>query len=76
MNKQVKVFQVTRLAIIKIQSLQRKRSAVEVVRKMRDPFCDMAYKDLKQLLKSERSRLADAVKSKDFRAAAEIEAKM
>ena len=76
MAREVKKWKGIRLAIIKVQSLHRKRAAVQVVRKMKDPFCDMTYKDLKQLLKAEKTRLSEAVSSKDFRTAAEIEAKM
>jgi myosin heavy subunit len=76
MRKQVKLYKATRLAIIKIQSLQRRRLAAQVVRKIRDPFCDMSYKDLKQLWRAEKERMADAVNCQDFRTAAEIEAKM
>jgi myosin heavy subunit len=76
MNKQLKAFRATKLAIIKIQSLQRRRSAVKVAGKLRDPFCAMTYGDLKQLLKSEKTCMDIAVNEKDFRLAAEIEAKM
>jgi myosin heavy subunit len=75
-TKEAKAYKSTRAAIITVQSLQRKRVAVGVVRKMRDPFCDMTYRDLKELLKAEKERMKEAVNSKDFRAAAAIEAKM
>jgi myosin heavy subunit len=76
MNKQLKAFRATKFAIIKIQSLQRRRSAVKVAGKLRDPLGDMTYGELKQLLKSEKTRMENAVNTKNFRLAAEIESKM
>lgn len=76
MRKQVIMFRATKLTIIKIQSLLRKRIAIRLVQKMRDPFCFMTFKDLKLLLKNEKSRLDVAVRLQDFRCAASIEAKM
>jgi myosin heavy subunit len=62
--------------IVQIQSEQRRRMAVERVRKVRDPFCDMSFKECRRLLLSEQSLFDDAVNSKNFRHAAELEAKM
>lgn len=75
-SKEAKAYKCTRTAIITIQSLQRKRMAVSAVRKLRDPYCDMTYRDLKELLRNEKVRMKEAVNSKNFRAAADIEAKM
>ena len=72
----VKSFRRKKVATIRIQSLQRMRSAILAVRFMKDPFYGMTYKDMKKLLKSEKARLDEAVKSKDFRNAAELEAKV
>eukprot|EP00934_Nitzschia_sp_Nitz4_P007240 Nitzschia sp. Nitz4//scaffold121_size67750//41550//50848//NITZ4_006072-RA/size67750-augustus-gene-0.40-mRNA-1//-1//CDS//3329534363//7230//frame0 len=61
---------------IKIQSFQRRSIAIDRVRKIRDPYCDMTFKDMKALLKSEKERLDKAVSAQDFREAAKIEATM
>jgi len=45
-------------------------------RKMRDPYFDMSYKELKGLLKDQKLCLEKAVSTQDFRKAAEIEIKM
>ena len=58
---------------VKVQSLQRQISAKARVRKIRDPYGDMAYDQLKQLLKSERERLEGFVRDKMFQAAAKLE---
>lgn len=70
------VFNKMKKSATKIQAEQRRRLAVQRVRKLRDPFCDMTYRDLKQLLKSEKQTLEKAVNTKDFRLAAEMEARM
>eukprot|EP00980_Cylindrotheca_fusiformis_P023371 scaffold10429_cov126-Cylindrotheca_fusiformis.AAC.2 len=75
-TKETRAYKSTRAAIVTVQSLQRRRTAISTVRKMRDPFCDMTYKDLKKLLKAEKERMKEAVNSKDFRTAADIEAYM
>jgi myosin heavy subunit len=66
---------VTRV-IVQIQSEQRRKLAVERVRKVRDPFCDMSFRECRHLLRSEQSLFDDAVDSKDFRLAAELEPKV
>jgi myosin heavy subunit len=73
MSKAVRLLKTTRRAAIEIQSLLRRRIAMKIVRNKRDPFCDMTFKDLKALLKSETARMNDAVKTQDFKLAAEIE---
>jgi myosin heavy subunit len=65
-----------RSACITVQALQRCKIAKERVKKLRDPFFDMTYKEVKRLLKTEQSHLETAVSKKDFKAAAELEAKM
>jgi myosin-7 len=75
-EQSVKLYNATRSKIILVQALQRKRMAEKKVRKIRDPYCDHTYKDMKQLLKAEKLALADAVRAQDFKAAAEVEAKM
>jgi myosin heavy subunit len=76
MHRQLRAFQATIREIVKIQSLQRRRSSVKVAGKLRDPLGDMTYGELKQLLKSEKTRMENAVNTKNFRLAAEIESKM
>jgi myosin heavy subunit len=73
MSKAVRLLNTARSAAIKIQSLLRRQIAWKIVRKKRDPFGDMTYKDLKALLKPETARMNDAVKAQDFKLAAEIE---
>ena len=75
-HRQVKLYRSMRTAIIKVQTLQRGRAATQRVKKMRDPYCDLTFKDLKRLLTEETRRMDLAVNSKDFRAAAEIEASL
>ena len=62
--------------ITKVQSVLRQYIAARKVRKLRDPYCDMSYKDLKRLLRDEISRMQEAAEAKNFQAAAEIETKM
>jgi myosin heavy subunit len=73
---QIQRYIVARKAVIKIQSRIRHRSAVQRVRKIRDPYCDMTFKELKRLLRSETSQLEKAATDKDFKTAAQLEAKM
>jgi myosin heavy subunit len=76
MKKVLKVYTCMRASVITIQSLQRKRAAVVTVHKLYDPYFGMTYKDLKELLKSEKARMEEAIDSKDFRVAANTEAQM
>ena len=65
-----------RQALIKLQAEQRRKLAAAKVVRIRDPFYDFSYKDCRALLKAEKERLEEAVKSKKFRRAADLEAKM
>lgn len=76
MSREARSFNAFRTAIIKMQSSQRKRQALAFVRTLRDPFHGMTFKDLKNLLKAEKARLKEAVNTKDFRVAADIEVQM
>jgi myosin heavy subunit len=58
---------------VKLQCLMRKAMACELVKRMRDPYSDMAFKDLDNLYKDQLARMEDAVSSKDFALAANIE---
>lgn len=75
-NKYAGLYKSTRSRIVLIQSVQRRKIAERRVRKIRDPYCDHTYKDMKQLLKSEKIALENAVKAQDFKLAAEKETKM
>jgi len=75
-SKQKKVFRTFRRAIVLLQAEQRRKLAIARVRKIRDPYCDMTFKECKSLLKTEQSSLEKAVAEKDFRLAATLEAKM
>ncbi len=66
-------FVLFRESTIKVQSLQRQISAKARVRKIRDPYGDMTYDQLRELLKSERERLEGFVRDKMFQAAAKLE---
>jgi myosin heavy subunit len=63
-------------AVVKVQAQQRRVASVHIARKLRDPFCDMTYKDLKNLFRKERARMEEAISAKEFQTAAQIEAKM
>jgi myosin heavy subunit len=76
MHTQKKFLKTFIQAVVKVQSQQRKVASVQVARKLRDPFCDMTYKDLKALLRNETSRMDEAIKGNDFQTAASIEGKM
>ena len=76
MQKAVQSLITARAAAVMMQSLLRRRLAVQVARKKRDPFCDMTFQELKELLKSETARMDEAVAAQDFKLAAEIEAKV
>jgi hypothetical protein len=76
MYLQVKILESCTNAVVKIQSHQRKIAAKLVARKLRDPFCGMSHKELKELLRSEMNCLENAVDSKDFKRAANIEEKV
>ena len=63
-------------AVKKVQSILRQYLAARRVRRLRDPYCDMSYKDLKRLLRAEMSKMQKAADGKNFQLAAEIETKM
>lgn len=75
-NKHAQSFALTRTKIILIQSIQRKKMSQRRVRKIRDPFCDHTYKDIKEMLRAKKLAMERAVKAQDFKSAAEMEAKM
>jgi hypothetical protein len=74
--KQKQSFRKTKSAIVLLQSQQRRMGAFNSVRKLRDPFIDMTFRDCKRLLRENQKELDDAIKSKNFRRAAALEAKM
>ena len=74
--KQRRIFAHFISAVIKLQSAQRRKAAYERVRNIRDPYCDMTFKECMQLLESERGRLEEAAKAKKFRQAADLEKKV
>ena len=74
--KQRKEYMKLIAAFTQVQAFRRRQLASERVRKIRDPFCDMSFKECKQLLESEQARLQEAVKSKKFRQAADLEKKV
>jgi myosin heavy subunit len=75
-RKQMLLYAATRQAVIRIQTEQRRLIAVNRVRKIRDPFCEMTYRECKKLLVAEQESLDSAVAAKNFRLAAKLEAKM
>jgi len=76
MHKQIQLYKSTIMAVVKIRCIQRRPSRVQHSRKLRDPFYCMPFKDLKQLFLSETSRMEEAVAAKDFRTAADLEARL
>lgn len=74
--KQQQVYHGMRRGVIQLQSQQRRKLAVRYVRKIRDPFVDLSFRDCQALLQTETSRLEKAVIKKNFRLAAELETKM
>ena len=74
--KQERAYVRIRTAIVKLQAEQRRKFATERVIRIRDPYYDLSFKDCKAVLKMEQERLAEAVKSKKFRQAADLEKKM
>lgn len=65
-----------RVAIVRLQSEQRRRAATAHVNSIRDPYAKMDFKEVKRALSSANKNLECAVKEKDFQAAAELESKM
>lgn len=75
-HKQQHLYASLRRAIVKVQAEQRRRLAVDHVRKLRDPYCDMTFRECKHLLHTQQNDLDEAVKRKDFRTAADLESKV
>lgn len=73
MYRQIKRYATMRFVVTKLQSYQRRKLAIEVVRVLRDPYSDMTFKELRTLLQDEQSRLEEAVTNKEFQIATEIE---
>mmetsp|Transcript_31170 Transcript_31170/g.59243 ORF Transcript_31170/g.59243 Transcript_31170/m.59243 type:complete len:905 (+) Transcript_31170:1127-3841(+) len=71
-----KSYKTTLQSAIRIQSLCRRLIAYERVRKLRDPYSDMSFKELDILHKEEVARMETAVDAKDFKTAADIEKKL
>jgi len=74
--KQQRLYNSVRMAVVQIQAEQRRKIAFDRVRKIRDPYCDMSYRECRRLLRSEQQRLDEYVKAKNFRGAAKLEEKM
>lgn len=75
-RKELQRYKRDRKSVITVQSLQRRRVAIQTVRKIRDPYCDMTYQEIKELLQTKKIKLDEAVNRKDFKTAATLEAKM
>lgn len=73
MTKQRKFFQSYVASIIRIQCSVRRHQAVKIAQKLRDPYKEMTFKELEQLYKDEQSKLNEALISKKYDLAAEIE---
>lgn len=76
MSKDRRRYKSTLVSIVKLQCIGRRAVACEMVRRMRDPFADMSFKELDALHKEEIARMDAAVDSKDFALAADIEKKL
>ena len=63
-------------AVTRLQSHQRRVVATRRVLKIRDPFGDMSFREVRALLKEEQTKLEAAVDSKDFQQAAKLEASL
>ena len=73
MMKVQRAFRKEKSAAIKIQAIARLLFAKEVARKLRDPFQDMTFEELEKLYQEQTERLEEAVSSKDYERAAELE---
>jgi len=74
--RQLQTYKMVMRSVVRIQSEQRRKLAIDYARKLRDPYIDKSFQECQNLLKSERSRLEDAVTSKDYSLAGELETKM
>jgi myosin heavy subunit len=64
------------ICVVKLQCLGRRAVASERVKRMRDPYADMTFKEIDHLYKGEIARMEVAITSKEFGLAAEIENKL
>jgi myosin heavy subunit len=62
--------------VVKLQCLGRRVVALSILKRQRDPYCDLTFAELDVLHKEEISRMEVAVNSKDFQLAADIEKKL
>lgn len=76
MSKEKRHFKSILFSIVKLQCIVRRACACERVRRMRDPFADLSFKELDALHEEEIARMDAAVNSKDFALAADIEKKL
>jgi hypothetical protein len=74
--RQQRKYQRTRNGFITCQASVRRKIAVKRVRKIRDPYCDLSFRECKQLMNNVQAKLDQAVKEKDFRRAALLETKV
>jgi myosin heavy subunit len=74
--KQEQLYATVRWGVIQIQSEHRRKRAIHRTKLLRDPYCEMSFRECRRLLRSEQARLDDAVKTKNFRMAAKLEVKM
>ena len=73
MRKQLKAFNMFVDAVIKVQSQARRISAVNRVQKIRDPYGDLSFQELKKIHEEECSKLEKAIANKQYDLAADIE---
>jgi myosin heavy subunit len=73
---QRKIYEDCRKAIITIQSAIRMALAFKILSRLRDPYRDMTFGEMKELYRAEKECLECAVATKDYELAAEIEKKL
>ena len=76
MSQTRKAYKMALRAVVRLQCLGRRVVACEQVRVLRDPFFDMTFKELDKLHKEEVARMEQAIDTKDFKTAADIEKKL
>ena len=76
MSRERRQYISTLICVVKLQSLGRRTVACEQVRRMRDPYADMTFKELDAIHKVEVASMEEAINSKDFALAAELEKKL
>lgn len=74
--QQRRIYKNSRVGFVLIQAHVRRNLATRRVKKIRDPFCDMTFRECKQLLANMQEKLDKTAKEKDFRRAALLEGKM